>query len=208
MAYNGNNVFPPIYDVYGNQVTDSQGNINQNQLYKIAHQGNGEGVLVLDGSGIQKINIASSIALSGYVQGCHFASTFYAASQKTQPGWRAQVPSFTPAAATTDFLTITPYEGSTTAGDLVLERAILYVGATTAVFAQGIDLIRRSTLDSAGTSTTQTGNPADPFRGTTEAPTITKYTANPTTGNANDTIDRVYANIPVGLNRRKSDLYI
>lgn len=81
-----------------------------------------------------------------------------------------------PAASATDFFTIT---GSAT--KTIEVTSIGCSGVSTAAATGNIVLVKRSTANSAGTSTTKTGVPHDSSLSAATA-TVRAYTANPTTG--------------------------
>src|SRR5689334_4986236 len=91
--------------------------------------------------------------------------------------YSAGILSLAPAASATDIFTIT---GSASKTIRVVEIAL--IGTQTTAGVVGIQLVKRSTANSAGTSSAPTVVPHDSASAAGTA-TVLAYTANPTTGN-------------------------
>lgn len=104
------------------------------------------------------------------------APPFVLSGNLTQPTYSASIGGLVPAASATDWFTIT---GS--AGKLITVIDLRCVGLSTANAAQPITMLRRSTANSAGTSTTPTAVPHNTASPAATA-VVRAYTANPTVG--------------------------
>jgi len=91
--------------------------------------------------------------------------------------YSAAVTALAPAASATDLITI-----SGAAGKTILVRKISCSGISTAAAAALVKVVKRSTLDTAGTSTTPTAVPYNSAYGLAAGAVLKAYTANPTVG--------------------------
>ncbi len=202
----GNSYFPPVYDCYGNQQSDQNGNISAAQLGVLINEADGLGAnLFLDTSGAASVTIGNQTTVAGLqigVTGQHLPVSHYIGMEHTQPTYRMNAANWTPAATPTDALTIIPGTTgglSATGGYLYLERLTLWMATTAAAAAVLVNLIRRNTLDSGGTFTSLNASPNSPLRNPFGGnyPHFNIYTANPTgLGTQNDVLDSAYINIP------------
>lgn len=136
-------------------------------------------VVITDSTGANDASVSAAGAIkvdgSAAVQPITPTPPFYST-------YGAAIIGLVPAAATTDFFTIT---GSATKTIVVTK---IRIGATTTLgSAKDILLVKRSTANSAGTSTTPTVVPYDSVNVAGTA-TIRAYTANPTLGTLIGTI--------------------
>jgi len=91
--------------------------------------------------------------------------------------YRAGIAALAPAAATTDFFTITG-----AANKVIRVRKLHCDGVSTAAAANVIQVLKRSTADTAGTSTAPAAVPLNAAIGVAAGATLAAYTANPTLG--------------------------
>lgn len=121
--------------------------------------------------------LAATLPLIG-AQAQPAPSGYFLTSPAQRNTYAAVVTALAPAASATDFFTITG-----AAGKIVQVREIGCTGTSTAAGSLAVTLTKRSTANSAGTSTTMTNVPFN--SGNAAASAVVKaYTANPTTGTA------------------------
>lgn len=88
--------------------------------------------------------------------------------------YHAGIIGFAPAASATDFFTIT---GSATM--VIRVKQLECTGTSTAAASTSVQLVRRSAVDTTGTSTVQAGVPSDTNDPAVSTATVRAYTANP-----------------------------
>ena len=101
-------------------------------------------------------------------------------TEGTKPTYNATVIGFTPAAAATDFASISNPVGS---GKVIRVTHIQFSGVATAAVVVDLVLIKRSTLNTLGTPTTLTAVSYD-STDIAAVGTVVTYAANPTLGTA------------------------